>query len=188
MRRSYLLGGAALLLLIGLAQFTLANLRYQGKAVPFDKAIEGTVAVELVVDGKGQGIFFLPRGKMVGEFPSALSFRDQSVHQTLITEGMSIHLQQGKVVRIGEMAPHQKLALDIPLDLLTSTPEELMLIPGIGEKTAVKLFAFVRERGCIEDLSELTAIPGIKERRIAQLAPYLKVDWDACERKLSDDR
>jgi competence protein ComEA len=68
-----------------------------------------------------------------------------------------------------------RLALGLPIDINGATLEDLMLISGIGEKTAEKIIQLRQERGHFKRLEELMEVKGIKEKRFQQLKPYLSV-------------
>lgn len=51
--------------------------------------------------------------------------------------------------------------------------DQLMSIPGIGEKTAQSILALRREKGRLESLDDLLEVPGIKDKKLTQIAPYL---------------
>jgi competence protein ComEA len=73
------------------------------------------------------------------------------------------------------MAADKRLALGIAIDVNRATLEELVLVPGIGEKTAGKI---VEERGLngkFSRLEELMRVKGIKEKRLEKLRRYLCV-------------
>jgi len=74
----------------------------------------------------------------------------------------------GGGLRVGEMNASTRLALGVPIDVNSASAEEISLVPGIGQTLAVQIFQFRISRGKIESLSELTAVPGIKEKRLAR--------------------
>lgn len=59
------------------------------------------------------------------------------------------------------------------LNLNTATKEELMLIDGIGEKTAEKIIAHRDAIGGFTSLEQLLDIEGIGEKKLAQWSRYL---------------
>jgi DNA uptake protein ComE-like DNA-binding protein len=58
----------------------------------------------------------------------------------------------------------------------------MMLVPGIGEKTAHAIHLFIQDRGCIRDLSELSEISGIKDRKIEKMRKYFITNPASCAR------
>jgi competence ComEA-like helix-hairpin-helix protein len=50
-----------------------------------------------------------------------------------------------------------------------------LLIPGIGVKLAAQVVQLRQERGRFEEISDLTAVWGIKEKRVNDLKKYLTV-------------
>jgi len=68
-----------------------------------------------------------------------------------------------------------RLALGLPIDLNRATREELCLVPGIGETLADLIVQKRQERGRFESLSGLTAVRGIKDKKLQSLEKYLFV-------------
>ena len=65
---------------------------------------------------------------------------------------------------------------EIPaVNLNTATAEELMQLPGIGEKTAAAILAYRETNGAFKTIWQLDAVEGIGEKTMAQLEPYLTV-------------
>jgi len=182
MRKNVLLGSAALIFLIGLTQVVSFLLKETETQVPYGKKEKGTVAVELVVENEEQGILYVPTHEKVGALLSRLNLEANPENQTPIAEGMSVRLQKDRAVVISEMASCKKMALGIPVDINSLSPSEIMLVPGIGEKTAHSIHQFIQGRGCIEDLSELSEISGIKDRKIEKMRPYFIVKPASCMR------
>ena len=71
------------------------------------------------------------------------------------------------------MSADKRLALGIPIDLNRSSLEDLVLVPGIGEKTAEKIVEERRLNGMFGTLEELMRVKGIKEKRLEKLRRYL---------------
>jgi len=182
MRTNVLLGSAALIFLIGLTQIVSILLKETETEVPYGRKEKGTVAVELVVGNQERGIFYVSTHEKVGVFLSHLNLETNPENQTPIDEGMSIRIEKDRGIGISEMTPGKKIALGIPVDINSLLPSEMMLVPGIGEKTANSIYQFIQSRGCIQDLFELSEISGIKDRKIEKMKKYFITKPESCTR------
>lgn len=61
------------------------------------------------------------------------------------------------------------------VDLNTATKTELMELSGVGESTAQKIIAYREENGPFTSIEEIQAIPGIKEKKFAELKDQITV-------------
>jgi DNA uptake protein ComE-like DNA-binding protein len=111
-----------------------------------------------------------------GEFISPLS--DALRINDLLAAAIS---RDGGVLRVGDMRAAARLALGIPIDINIASAEEISLVPGIGQKLGAEIFQFRLSRGKIESLSELTAVPGIKEKKLNSLRKYLTAGLSEAE-------
>jgi competence protein ComEA len=71
-------------------------------------------------------------------------------------------------------------ALSVPLyaaqgviNVNTSTKEELMMLPGIGEKTASAIVAYRQASGPFKTIDDMTKIKGISKKKLDKLRPAL---------------
>lgn len=62
-----------------------------------------------------------------------------------------------------------------PLDLNTATIEQLDTLPGIGEVTAQKIVDYREEHGGFGSVDELGQVPGIGDKRLADLREQVRV-------------
>ncbi len=96
-----------------------------------------------------------------------------------ITGGMKIRKvgQGGRaMIRIEKMDAAARLALGLPMDINTAGRDDLVLVPGIGEKTADIIVAARAKKNRFGSLEELKEIRGIKEKKLEKLRPYLCVE------------
>ncbi len=183
------LTGAALLALIAL--FVSGSLYYDREHRPAPAAIlfgdqgRGSIAVEL--EGKaGKGIYFLPAGKTLNDLLYLLHLspiRNDPANPgggIGLPDGLKIEILQNEKkqtsVRVGRMAASTRLALNLPIDANLATREELVLVPGIGDKTAEKIITARTQRGRFSRLEELMEVKGIKQKRLEKMRPYLYVE------------
>ncbi len=181
--------GAALLALIAL--FVSGFLYYDREhcpaaaAIPFGDQGRGSIAVEL--EGTvGKGIYFLPAVKTLNDLLSLLHFspiRNDPANPgggIVLRDGLKIEVLQNEKkqtsVRVGRMAASTRLALNLPIDANLASREELVMVPGIGEKTAGKIIEERNQRGRFRRLEELMEVKGIKQKRLEKLRPYLYVE------------
>jgi hypothetical protein len=63
----------------------------------------------------------------------------------------------------------------LPMDLNTASIEDLVALPGIGERTAAVIIAMRAERGAFESVDELGEIRWMRGARLARLHGLLTV-------------
>ncbi len=61
------------------------------------------------------------------------------------------------------------------VDINHASAAELEAVPGIGPQTARHILALRAKLGGFQSLDQLTGVPGIKQRRLGELAPYLRL-------------
>jgi len=183
--RDQLLGSFALLILTAL----LMLLATPGQSpretpvldVPYSIETPGAIAVELTGESGRNGIYFIPRGThmagflaMTGIHPSGSLEEPKNafVFKSATTVNL---LAQPPGISVGPMSAEKRLALGIPIDINRSSREELVLVPGIGEKTADKILEQRGLNGSFRTLEELMLVKGIKEKRLEKLRKYLCV-------------
>ena len=68
-----------------------------------------------------------------------------------------------------------RLALGMPINLNLATKEDLLLIPGIGEKKAKKILILRSEKRRFKNIEELMETEGIKEKKLDKLKQYINL-------------
>lgn len=67
------------------------------------------------------------------------------------------------------------MVLGRPMDINTITIDELKLIPGVGYKTAKKIFEKRIELGGFKNLDELSQVDGLGVKKIKTIKKYVEV-------------
>jgi competence protein ComEA len=146
--------------------------------IPFSNKKAGANAVALAIDGNDEGIFFLPQGATVTDLLMAAGVKPPhtlgEIGTRRLSAGDKVSLARGSsfVLEVGKMPAAQALALGLPLDINHAAFDDMILIPGIGEKTATEIIALREKKGSFRRVQELTEIRGIKEKKLAKLRRY----------------
>ena len=75
-----------------------------------------------------------------------------------------------------DMDAASRLNFFMPVSLHTATVQDLMLIPGIGNKTAAAIIEYRTAHQKINTIEELHDIPGFGEKKLQAVAPYLTTE------------
>ncbi|MEW6335661.1 MAG: helix-hairpin-helix domain-containing protein [Thermodesulfobacteriota bacterium] len=147
-------------------------------ALPWENQNPQTVAVEIAGIGGAEGIYFLPESSVLDRLSLITGARAPAPPAGASPSGFSspaafrVTAEGGKLT-ITDMPAPTRLALGLPIDVNRATQEELMLVPGIGQQTADRIVRLRQSRGGFDSLSDLTAVSGIKEKRLRALEKYL---------------
>jgi competence protein ComEA len=77
--------------------------------------------------------------------------------------------------RLGHMSGDRLLTLGGALDLNTATAEDLEALPGVGPVLARRIIDYRQSRGPFQTIDDLLAVHGIGKKKLAQLAPLVRV-------------
>jgi competence protein ComEA len=173
--------GALTLLMVSLTVYGVSLLSarqpVRESPIPWGCQGPGLMAVEIAGDPGKEGIYFLPEGttiEKVREIVMIPGMNDgRKIEGAEISSGFVLMTSGQEEVKIREMAAARRLALGLPVDLNHASEEDLSLVPGIGEKMAYQIIQLRKQRGAFRDLSELTAVPGIKKKKLNGLKGYL---------------
>ena len=61
------------------------------------------------------------------------------------------------------------------LDLNKATKDDLVKLPGIGEKTAQKIIELREKKGGFKRVEDLLEVKGIGEKKLERIRPFVKV-------------
>lgn len=70
-------------------------------------------------------------------------------------------------------APPPRRAVTFPLDLNKARLEDLMELPGIGEKLAQRMVEYRKSQGGFRSVDDLRKVRGIGEKRMERLRPLV---------------
>jgi len=138
----------------------------------------GPVIVEIAGATAFNGIYYLPEKSSVEDALRVAGMTDMNsrhkemLHKPLKT-GQTIEVSSNGSLNMRDMKSATKLMLQIPININRATAYDLALIPGIGEKTAMRIVEFRRTNSGFKTLEDVMQIPGIKEKKFSKLRKYL---------------
>ena len=78
-------------------------------------------------------------------------------------------------VALQPQAPSAQAAAPAPLNLNTATATQLETLPGIGPATAKRILEYREKNGSFKKIEELMNVPGIGEKSFLKLKPLITV-------------
>jgi competence protein ComEA len=82
----------------------------------------------------------------------------------------------GLVLAGSSLAENTSPRLVGTVNINTATPEQLELLPGIGESRANAVVAIRKQRGGFKSVDELTEVKGIGEVALERLRPFVRTE------------
>ena len=77
-------------------------------------------------------------------------------------------------VVVSPLSHRELFVLGIPFDINTASLVDLVLIPGVGEKTAFLIIDYRDEHGPFSGIDDLMEIKGIGEKKAVNIAKYVR--------------
>jgi hypothetical protein len=147
-------------------------------SLPWVNQGPGTMAAEVTGSRAADGIYFLPQGTVIARIPRIIGVEGRIDDAFFVLPGGSaISITSlGGVLTIGDMPAMRRLALGVPIDVNHASVEDLSLVPGIGERMAIEIIRRRQAVGKFEVLSDLTDVPGIKDRKLNGVKKFLTVE------------
>jgi competence protein ComEA len=75
------------------------------------------------------------------------------------------------------IAPARR-SVTFPIDLNTAGREQLLELPGIGDKLAERILAYRKSHGAFRNVEELRKVKGIGKKRMEQVRPLVTAAHD----------
>lgn len=146
-------------------------------SLPWGNQGPGMMAAEVTGSRDADGIYFLPKGTDIANILKVIDVEGRiDAEDFAITDGSAIVIcAAGGVLTIKDLPAIRRLALGLPIDLNRASAADLSLVPGIGEKTALEIVQRRQAMGKFATLSDLTTVPGLKERKLNGVKRYLTV-------------
>ena len=144
------------------------------------------ITVELAGDENHSGIYFLRQGATIRDLlieagiDDVAGFRDADLAGVVYSGDRVLCDMDRYRATIGDMFVSTRLALGMPVDLNKATLEELMLIPGIGRRTASKVVRFREEEGAFSEIDVLKRIKSLGKKRYDRIKGYLFINRACC--------
>ena len=145
------------------------------------------IMVKLAGDENYGGIYFLPQRATVHDLfrkaglDNIAGFKNIDLDRVLHSGDMIVCDRARYLATIGDVAAPVRLAFGMPVDLNKATFEDLVLVPGIGRKTAAKIIRFRKEKKGFSEVNALKRI--IREKRYNRIKDYLCVGFLPLDRE-----
>lgn len=160
--------------------FHLLSLLYFNYTPPdYSEQSANSIAVEITKNDQTVGIYFLEQETSANKLLQMANFKYLSDKDYKLKNGIKINIDSqlsDNKFTVSEMNAAKKLALGMPLDINKANKDELILINGIGEKTAINIIELREKVGGFKKIEELTQIRGIKQKRLSAFKNYLYVE------------
>jgi competence protein ComEA len=136
------------------------------------------LAIKIVQRNTGKGVYFVSPNSTFNQLLLLTGIHSVTKKDFILENGINIEIDSGpdNLIKTAKMDNVDRLALEIPININHATEDDLLLIPGIGEKTAGKILEFRKRIGRFNKIEELTEIKGIKEKKLSKLRKYLLVE------------
>lgn len=162
-------------------QYSFSLFPSQPSDIPFSNKNSGPVIVSITGNMGANGVFYVPDKAKVSDLLGAAGIRnpelfDHKILSKRLSAGKALVIQSYTSVRIEEMNNASKLALGIPININKATIDDLMLVDGIGEKTAAQIIQYRQDWGGYQKVTDLMKVRGIKEKKFRKLKKHFCTD------------
>lgn len=150
--------------------------------IPFGDKSYGPLVVMIADEiSCNKGLYYLPEKSEVYKLLKAAGVEyldkfDNNILNKQLSTGDAVFIDSGYKLKIRDMENAYKVAFNIPINLNEAAIDDLVLIPGIGEKTACQIVRFREKWGTFKKLEDLMKIRGIKEKKFAKIKKYFCIN------------
>ena len=124
-------------------------------------------------------ISFEVRGEVKQELslslPLGSSFNDVLEYIELTDYADISNIPLNKIISNNEVIVIPKINNNIRISINTASLDELMSLPGIGEKIALRIIEYREDIGSFRDIDELKNIKGIGESKYNEIKEYISL-------------
>jgi len=174
-------GIIALCLIMAVTPFfyLLSTLYFNYTPPEYSEQFANSIAVEITKNEQAAGIFFIKPETSANKLLKITNFKSSFEKDFYLYNGMKINIDSKSTdynITVSEMDAAKRIALGVPLDINKANKDDLILISGIGEKTAINIIELREQKGGFDKIEELTQIRGIKEKKLLVFKKYLYVE------------
>ncbi len=159
----------------------------EASSLPADVAEPAVVTVHICGAVNKPGVYSLSEGSRIndalqqaGGFASKADMVSVNLAE-LLTDGQQIVIYelgsepQGKVAGGSSGVKKTTSEPSLPVSINKGSMEALMLLDGIGEKTAQKILDYRKSQGGFKTIEELKNVPGIGDKKFEQIKNDVKL-------------
>jgi len=150
----------------------------ENPAVPFAEDGPDMKFVEIAGDGRGNGIYFAPGHMSIRDLlekaeisGSPADPKDSAILAKKIENGTKLVVARDRL-RLEKISSSKRYALHKPMDLNEVGEKDLVLVPGIGEKTAKAILERREASGKFGAVDDLLDVPGIGPKKFDKFKGY----------------
>lgn len=134
------------------------------------------IYVEVEAQGVEPTVVRMPKGTTMSDVMAYLGLKPTNLPATTLKSGQRIEVHPEGTITLGFMTGERLFALGIRIPLNKATVEDLIVLPGIGEKMATKIVDFRRQKGRISSYDDLLLIRGLGPRILKVLKDYTTLE------------
>lgn len=160
--------------------FTLRNLPFLKKSSIIEEGKRPSIAIEIGGEVEKPGIYCFEHEVNLGEVIERAGGLKRNM--VLPKRCFSIEVANGAKITMGNvpssftmgmMEPEKRFLYFIPININTAGMNELVVVPGIGEKKALAIIRHRQEHGNFSRLDELKRVSGIGNYNFTRMKQYL---------------